>query len=302
MPRNTEPSAAGLDPKPRSAEIARRNSDSRQEHIDRAYDNSAAFPDVPEWRLTWQRRSENVATPPSAKLDLAYGTASSQKLDVFPHTDPLATTAVFVHGGYWSRNSKETFRFLVRGIHAAGLHAAFVGHTLAPHAGMDQIVAEVRSAADWTFRHLADFGFAVRPLILLGWSSGAQLAAMTMCAPYVAGGIGISGVYDLEPMRHETINDVLRLDEEAVRRNSPALHLPARAGPFMVAYGQRELPAFRSQSEKFYKAWSAAGLAGSLLALPGHHHHSVLDELYEPEGKLSQALAHFAQTAAAPSR
>ena len=230
---------------------------------------------MPDWRLTWQRRSENVPIPPSAKLDLAYGPASSQKLDVFPHTDPLATTAVFVHGGYWSRNSKETFRFLVRGIHAAGLHAVFVGHTLAPHARMNQIVAEIRSATDWVFGHLEDFGFAVRPLIMLGWSSGAQLAAMAMRAPYVAGAIGISGVYDLEPMRHGTINDVLQLDEDEVRRNSPAVHLPARAGPFVVAYGQRELPAFRSQSEEFYKAWSAAGLAGSLLHLPGHHHHSV---------------------------
>ena len=297
MPRNIEASAAGLGPKPRSAEIARAGSVTRRAHIDRAYDNTAAFPDVPEWRLTWQRRSQNVAIAPSAKLDLAYGTAPSQKLDVFPHSDPLATTAVFVHGGYWSRNSKETFRFLVRGIHAAGLHAVFVGHTLAPHAGMDQITAEVRSATDWIFGHLADFGFAVRPLILLGWSSGAQLAAMTMHAPYVAGAIGISGVYDLEPMRHGSINDVLQLDEDEARRNSPALHLPAHAGPFMVAYGLRELPAFCSQSEEFYKAWSAAGLPGSLLPLPGHHHHSVLDELYEPAGKLSQALAHFAQTA-----
>ena len=103
-------------------------------------------------------------------------------------------------------------------------------------------------------------------------------------------------------MRHGTINDVLRLDEDEVRRNSPAQHLPSRAGPFVVAYGQRELPAFCGQSQEFYKAWSAAGLAGSLLPLAGHHHHSVLDELYEPEGKLTQALAHFVEAAAAPSR
>lgn len=285
-----------------ATEIAPGDSASRRQQIDRAYDNAAVFPDVPEWRLTWQRRSEKVAILPSARLDLAYGQAPLQKLDVFPHTDPRASTAVFIHGGYWSRNSKETFRFLVRGIHAAGLHAVFIGHTLAPNARMDRIVAEVRSAIDWIFRHLEDFNFAARPLIILGWSSGAHLAAMTMHEPYVAGGIGISGVYDLEPMRQGTINDVLRLDEDEVRRNSPALHLPAHAGPFMVAYGQRELPAFRSQSEDFHKAWAAAGLAGPLLPLPGHHHHSVLDELYEPEGKLSRALAHFAQGATAPSR
>ena len=301
MPHKTELSVDGSDLKPSAAESPHRDFDSRRQQIDRAYDNGAVFPDVPEWRLTWQRRSKEVAIPPSAKLDLAYGEAPSQTLDVFPHTDPRAATAVFVHGGYWSRNSKETFRFLVRGVHAAGLHAVFIGHTLAPHAHMDQIVAEVRSAADWIFRHLGDFGFAVRPLILLGWSSGAQLAAMTMRAPYVAGAIGISGVYDLEPMRHGTINDLLRLDEDEARRNSPALHLPARAAPFFVAYGGRELPAFRSQSEEFHRAWTTAGLAGSLLPLPGHHHHSVLDELYEPDGKLTRALAGMIQNASSPS-
>jgi arylformamidase len=296
MPPSTEPSPGVLGPEPSATEIALGDLDSRQRQIvDRAYDNAAVFPDVPEWRLTWQRRSEKVALLPPARLDLAYGAAPSQKLDVFPHADPRAATAVFVHGGYWSRHSKETFRFLVRGIHAAGLHAVFIGHTLAPDARMDRIVAEVRSAVDWTFRHLGDFCFAARPLIIVGWSSGAQLAAMTMGEPYVAGGIGISGVYDIEPMRHGSINDVLKLDKDEARRNSPALHLPASAGPFVVAYGQRELPAFRRQSEEFHRAWAAAGLAGPLLALPGHHHHSVLDELYEPDGKLAQALAHLAQ-------
>jgi arylformamidase len=301
MPRKTEQPVDASNLRSSIAELAKLDPASRRQQIDRAYDNTAAFPDVPEWRLTWQRRSENFAVPPSAKLDLAYGEAPSQKLDVFPHTDPGAATAIFVHGGYWSRNSKETFRFLVGGIHAAGLHAVLIGHTLAPHARMDQIVAEVRFAADWIFSHLADFGFAVRPLILLGWSSGAQLAAMTMRAPYVAGAIGISGVYDLEPMRHATINDVLRLDEDEAKRNSPALHLPARAAPFVVAYGQRELPAFHSQSEEFHRTWTAAGLTGSLLPLPGHHHHSVLDELFKQKGKLVRTLAQIASGAAVPS-
>jgi arylformamidase len=301
MPRNTEPSAAEFGPESGSAEIAQRDSDARRQEVDRAYDNAAAFPDVPEWRLTWQRRSAEVNVPASAKLDLSYGSAPPQKLDVFPHADPRAATAMFVHGGYWSRNSKETFRFLLGGIHAAGLHAVFIGHTLAPHARMDKIVAEVQAAADWTFSHLADFGLGRRPLVLIGWSSGAQLAAMAMGAPYVAGAIGISGVYDLEPMRHGTINDLLRLDEDEARRNSPAQHLPARSAPFVVAYGQRELAAFRSQSEEFHAARTKAGLAGSILPLPGHHHHSVLDELFEPEGKLVGVLAQIGKGAAASS-
>jgi arylformamidase len=278
----------------RESEATQAQRDLLRAQVDRQYDNSAVFPDVPQWRETWRRRSEAVPVGASVRIDLACGSAPLQRLDLFPHPDAAAATAIFIHGGFWSRNSKETFRFVVRGIHAAGLNAAFLGHTLAPNARMDEIVAEVRSAIRWVQAHLAEFNLAVRPLIIVGWSSGAHLAAMAMGEPHVAAGLGISGVYDLEPMRHGTINDLLKLDEDAARRNNPALNLPPRAGPFIVAYGQRELPAFRNQSEEFHASWTEAGLAGELMALPGHHHHSVLDELYEPDGTLVHALARLA--------
>ena len=86
---------------------------------------------------------------------LGVRSGAAQKLDLFPHTDPDVPTAIFIHGGFWSRNSKETFRFTVSGIHSAGFHSVFVGHTLAPDASMDEIVDEIRSATRWLFSHLS---------------------------------------------------------------------------------------------------------------------------------------------------
>lgn len=262
--------------------------------IDHAYDNTAAFPDVPEWREAWRRRSQAVSTGTPARLDIKYGLAPAQRLDVFPHSDPAPATAVFVHGGFWSRNSKETFRFLVDGIHASGLNAVFVGHTLAPSARMDQMVEEVRVATRWVFGHLKEFNFASRPLIVIGWSSGAQLAAMTMGESQVAAGLGISGIYDLEPLRHASINDVLKLERDEAQRNSPTFNLPPRSGPFVVAHGANELAAFCKQSNEFFGAWTSRDLSGRLIPLPGRHHHSVLEELYLHEGRLTAVLASLA--------
>jgi arylformamidase len=95
-------------------------------------------------------------------------------------------------------------------------------------------------------------------------------------------------------MRHGSINEILKLDGEAAQRNSPALHPAAKSGPFIVAHGQCELVAFRSQSENFHAARTEAGLSGPIIALPGHHHHSILDALYERDGALTQALARLA--------
>lgn len=294
MRRNIESMADLQGSRSRGIEDVDNSSASLRERIDKEYDNSAAFPDVPEWRLTWRSRSDAVPVVAPAKIDLAYGPRPRQKLDLFPHTDPDAPTAIFIHGGFWSRNSKETFRFSVSGIHSAGFHSAFVGHSLAPEASMDEIVDEIRSATRWLFANLSRFRLAVRPLVLIGWSSGAHLAAMAMGEDYVAAGIGISGVYDLDPIRHASVNDVLKLNDDAVRRNGALSYLRLRSGPFTVAYGQRELPGFRSQSERFFAARGEAGLPGELLILPGHHHHSIPDELYASQGRLTQHLAAFA--------
>jgi arylformamidase len=266
---------------------------SRRARIDRDYDNSAVFGDVADWREKWRHWSEAVPAGWPARLDLPYGSAPAQKLDVFPHGNRAAPTAVFIHGGFWTRNSKETFRFLVQGIHAAGCNAVFLGYTLAPNASMDRMVDEVRSGGRWLFSKLTELGLADRPLVVIGWSAGAQLAAMMSGEHHIAGGIGISGIYDLRPMGEASVNDALGMNQDDMLRNSPTLNPPRFSGRFVVAYGGRELPAFQAQSEQFYGVLRAAGLPGERLILPKHSHHSVLEDLYRPDGKLTQELVRL---------
>jgi arylformamidase len=266
----------------------------RRARIDREYDNSAVFADVPSWRERWRDRSEAVLRRPIDRLDIAYGPGRLQKIDVFPCENASAPTVVFIHGGFWTRNSKETFRFLARGIHAAGCNAAFLGYTLAPNARMDEIVAEVRLGARWLFFSLAEFGLAGCPLVAVGWSAGAQLAAMIMDEPHIARGMGISGIYDLRPMREASLNDALDLSEDEAVRNSPTLNPVRSSKQFVVVYGARELPAFKAQSEDFYAALIRVGSAAEKIVLPDHTHHSELDELFMPDGRLIKETARLA--------
>jgi arylformamidase len=124
-----------------------------------------------------------------------------------------------------------------------------------------------------------------------GWSAGGHLAAMLMDEALVAGGLAISGLFDLEPIRLSYLNEKLGLDAEQARRNSPLLNLPTRAGKLIIAYGSDELPELKRQSREFAAEWSARGLPGEIVEVAGCHHYAVLEQLARPDGLLAKALA-----------
>lgn len=226
-------------------------------------------------------------------LDLRYGTAERERIDFFAASRRDAPTLVFIDGGYWQSRAKKTFGFVAEGPLAQGVSVATIGYTLAPAARRDAIVAQCRTAVHFLHRRLNQVGGDPRRLFVSGWSAGGHLTAMLMGDAVVTGGIAISGIYDLAPIRLSYLNDKLRLDPEEALRNSPLFHLPQRAGRLILAVGGDELPELRRQSETYAAAWQARNLAGKLMVLPGRHHYSVLEELARPASMLAEALARL---------
>jgi acetyl esterase/lipase len=159
-----------------------------------------------------------------------------------------------------------------------------------------RIVREARTALHWLHQHLTRLGGDPARLYVSGWSAGGHLAAMLMGEALVAGGLAISGLFDLEPIRLSYLNEKLGLDAEQARRNSPLLNLPARATKLIIAYGSEELPELKRQSREFGSAWSARGLPGEMIEVADCHHYAVLEQLARPDGLLAKALAVSAAT------
>ena len=246
--------------------------------LDAAYDNTAAVGQGKRdaYVADWTRRSQPIRNAPDARLDLRYGAG--------------APTLLFIHGGYWQMNDKEPYAFLGEGVRGAGFNLALIEYTLAPAARLDQIVGEVRGAVGWVIDHAKEIGGDAARVFVSGHSAGGHLTAMAMTDARVAGGVAISGLYDLEPIRLNYLNEKLGLDAAEAQRNSPMLHLPSRAAPLVVTVGLGELPELVRQSEEFAAAWRKRGLPGEYLPVEGHDHFSILDELASPEGKLVAAL------------
>ena len=265
--------------------------------LDTAYNNTEAVgvPKRDAYVAARVARSEAFRKAHAGRIDLRYGDGARQRLDVFSAGAAGAPTLVFIHGGYWQQNDKEPFAFLGDGLLPAGFNLANVEYTLAPAARLDQIVDEIRAAVAWVIDHAKQVGGDPARVFVSGHSAGGHLTAMAMNDPRVAGGIAISGIYDLEPIRLNYLNEKLGLDPAEAQRNSPMLHLPSRAAPLIVTVGLAELPELIRQSEEYATAWQKRGLAGQYLPLAGHDHFSILDELARPDGKLVAALRGLAR-------
>jgi len=255
---------------------------------DAAYNNTAAVAAAATLREARERDSAAARAANPSLLDLPYGPAPRQRVDLFPAADPAAPCLVFIHGGYWQTNSKEGFACLGEGVRAHGWAAAFPGYSLAPDATLSDIVGEIRAALHWLGREGPRHGIA-GPLVVSGWSAGGHLAAMTLDAPDVVAGLGISGLYELGPLRDTYLDAKLGLSDTEIRTLSP-LRLPPVAKPFIVAYGSLELPALVANSRRLHARRAAAHAPGPLLPVAGRNHFDVLDELRGQHGLLTRQL------------
>ncbi len=252
---------------------------------DAAYDNTAAVHDSARQLAAFEARSQALLARAACHQDVSYGLAERQAFDYFPG-NAGAPTLLFIHGGYWQMRHKNTFRFVAEGALAHGLHAALIGYTLAPQASLTDIVNEVRRAIAAVRAHAVLHG-GNADILLCGWSAGGHLTAMGLDCDGVTAGLGISGIYDLAPIRLTYLDRALQLSDDEVRTLSP-LALPPSRKPFVTAFGTAELAQLQAQSRSF--AEHRQGLPGKMLAIQGADHFSILNELADPQGALLLAL------------
>jgi len=265
--------------------------------LDAAYNNGAAVADSPDWLARWRERSAMVRARPRARLDIPYGMRPRARFDYFPSGVARAPLFVFIHGGYWQRNDKNMFAFLVDGPGAHGINVAVVGYTLAPDARLTDIVGEIHQALTVLTERADDLGFDRDRLFIGGWSAGGHLTAIVSGHPAYRGGLPISGIFDLEPIALNYLDEKLKLDPSEIATLSPLRVLSDRMRPLRMFVGDKELPELKRQSATYADAARERGLPVALTVLSGRHHYSILDELSRPDGAITRALVELIGTA-----
>ena len=257
-----------------------------QSERDAAYDNNKAVANSPALIAARNAASAKLRAMHTSTLDVPYGTGERTKFDLYPAKDRSSPCLVFLHGGYWQRNSREDFAMMIEGLAAHGWSVAIPGYSLAPQVSLTQIVLEISLALDWLAANGASQGIA-GPVVLSGWSAGAQLTALALHHPVVTAGLAVSGVYDLAPIRDTWLNTALRLTDQEIATLSP-LRLPVVQKPLAIAYGSAELPALAWDSRNFHEARDAACAPGELVVVNGADHFTVLEQLRRSDGALTK--------------
>ena len=276
--------------------------------VEREYNNRAAVPDHPRWLERWTADSAAARDRLEARLNVRYGSGPKETVDLFPAEHPRGAY-LFLHGGYWRALDKSDFSFVAPPLIAQGIGVAVLNHDLCPDVSIAHIVDECRRAAAWLKREGSRHGVPAERLVVGGHSAGGHLAAMLFATDWaqlglkgdvIAGGVAISGVFDLEPLVQFSYNVDLKLDATRARSLSP-IHMQRRVdAPLLLAAGADETSEFIRQSWLLWERWPECHPADTKhpLFVAGRHHFSIASDLADPASELVVAtLRLFAPSA-----
>lgn len=259
--------------------------DYTQEELDQQYEHRHFVADAEEYIALAKAESRRVRAAAIGMFDVPYGNRDDERIDVYRClADDLAPVVIFFHGGRWSRGSKAGSCDAAEVFNAAGAHFISVNFSLLPVVTMDCLIQQCREAVAWIWRNWKAFSGDPNRLYVMGKSSGAHIGGMMVTtdwearglpADVIKGGLLISGMYDLEPVRLTFRNEWLKLDEQSARRNSPLHHIRRDGCPLVVGCGALETDEFRRQSREFALAWRSQGSRCEYMEVPDRHHYSV---------------------------
>jgi acetyl esterase/lipase len=255
--------------------------------------------------------------------DIPYGTAHErQVLDVHAPGGATKLPVVFwIHGGGWQTGDKSMVALKPKAFTEAGFVFVSINHRLLPTVEMDAITRDVANALGWVHRNIATHGGDPNRLLVMGHSSGGQLAAL-MCTDdrYAkAEGYALTSIKGCVPVDADTF-DIPAIIEVAETRarvhhlplptyghrqkfgNDPAkhrdfstvTHVARNKGipPFLILHIAGH-PDTTAQARRLAAVLAAAAVPARVIAAREATHASINDNLGAPGDRVTAELMAF---------
>lgn len=226
-----------------------------------------------------------------AVRDVAYGTNSRQRLDVYrpSGTGGNLPVIVFFYGGSWNSGSKDGYAWLGRALASRGFVVVIPDYRLYPEVRFPAFVEDGAAATRWAIANTRSYGGDPKRIVVAGHSAGAHTAAMLALDPQwlgkdrssVRGFAGLAGPYDFLPF-----------DGPITRRtfgsypDLPATQPLTFAGsgdpPAFLATGAEDGTVKAKNSDNLARKLRAAGVPVERVTYPGLGHIGILTAIAKP--------------------
>lgn len=258
-------------------------------------------PDLPELMEGWAARSQSYRAEANASYDIAYGDDPREKLDLFYSGAENAPLLVYIHGGYWQSGDKSKYSFIAKPFVESGIDVAVVGYPLCPQVGLTSLVNSVRQSIAFLYNNASTLKVNRERINLFGNSAGGHLVAMMLATRWneldadlpndlIKFGVPISALYQLEPLRHTSLNQAIALDAEEARINSPQFLPPVSDAPILSAVGGAETSAFFMQADAYIQQWQNHSGSIEKHIEPDADHFDIIDHLGDADSEIFKAI------------
>ena len=270
--------------------------DMDQKELDDAYDQRVYAPN--QELVTKRRRlaSEALLKRLGQPERVAYGPTEIEQLDIYKTRRSNAPINIFIHGGAWRNGQAKDSAYLAEMFINAGAHFVIPDFIQVEDTGgnLMPMAQQVRSAVAWVYKDAARFGGDPNRIYITGHSSGAHLSGCTLVTDWqkdfglpaniIKGGLLVSGMYDLKPVRLSKRSEYVKFSDEIEHALSSQRHLDKLNAPIIVAHGSQETPEFQRQAREFAAAVKAAGKPVELIVGEGFNHFEMQETLGNPYG------------------
>jgi arylformamidase len=267
--------------------------------------------------------SVSVASAQQVARDVPYATAHArQVLDVYAPAGAKNLPVVFwIHGGGWQTGDKSMVALKPKAFMDAGFVFVSINHRLLPAVEMGAITRDVASALGWVHKNIAVHGGDPARLLVMGHSSGGQLAALmctddryvkaegfalTMikgCVPVDADTFDIPAIIEMAETRARVHHLPLPTyghrqkfgDDPAKHRDFSAVtHVARNKGipPFLILHIAGH-PDTGAQARRLANVLEAAGISAKVVAGREATHASINDDIGAPNDPVTAELFAF---------
>jgi arylformamidase len=272
-----------------------------QVELDAAYDQSVYAPLIGQIQKRYATSSNETRDRLGAPKRFAYGPTSVEGLDLYPAKKSNAPIFVFIHGGAWLRGEAKDYAFPAElfvnaGVNFIALDFIAVG---AANGDIGVMADQARRGIAWAYKNAASFGGDAGRFYVGGHSSGGHLCGVALVtdwqkdfglpADMVKGGLCMSGLYDMKPVRLSKRSSYIKFTDEMEQAMSSLRQIDKLRAPIIVTYGTYETPEFQRQNRDFAAAVKAAGKTVELIEAPSYNHFEMCETLENPYGPNGRA-------------